>query len=239
MSHAQKITWNTTFPQKKKQKRSSSVASKGSERVRGQIKTHQRNGSDSSGCMGKASDMCIPRGHRALKTAPGGCPGVRPLPPSQVRKGDKRGGVPDSHLTETNSLEHQIPKGKQSAWTDSQGERPLTSSQPSFCNKCPWRLIKKESHTLSFIWKTIATIYAHLLHMWWKGKRCIEMSWRREVIENKVFLHLSVYSSHIYGPPTMCQALGQMPKTLYWPQTHLVYDLLKLMIQEGKHQQVK
>lgn len=35
-------------------------------------------------------------------------------------------------------------------------------------------------------------------------------------MENKVFLHLSVYSSHIYGPPTMCQALGQVPKTLYY-----------------------
>ena len=77
MSHSQKTTRNTP---KKKKKRSTSVASKGSERVRGQIKTHQLIGSDSSGCMGRGSDTCIPRGLRALNTAPGGCPGARPLP---------------------------------------------------------------------------------------------------------------------------------------------------------------
>lgn len=145
---------------------------------------------------------------------------------------------------ETREMEYPTHRDEQS-WApdtvsmDWQREQALTSSQPSFCNKCPWRLIKKESHTLSFTWKTIATIYPHLFHMWWKGKRCIEMSWRREVIENKIFLHLFVYSSHIYGPPTMCQALGQVPKTLYWPQTHLVCALLQHMIQGSKHQQVK
>lgn len=186
---------------------------------------------------GKGKWYVHPQGTQSTEHSTRGCPGVRPQPhlTGEERRQERR----STQLIEMSSLEHQITKRKQSAWTDSQGEQPLASSQPSFCNKCPWRLIKKESHTLSFIWETIATIYAHLLHMWWKEKRCIEMSWRREVIENKIFLHLFVYSSHIYGPPTMCQVLGQVPKTLYWPQTHLVCALLQLMIQGSKHQQVK
>ena len=165
----------------------------------------------------------------------GGALGSGPSPTPQARKGDERRNAQLPPRTAEQSWAPDTKGETVSPWTDSQGEWPLTFSQPSFCKTCPCRLIKKESHTLSFIWKdsnnNLCTPSPHVM----EGKRYREMSWRREAIENKVFLLLPVYSSHIYGPPTMCQALGQVAKTLYWSQTHLVCALLQLMIQGGKH----